>query len=232
MNYLHEAQEELDSANAPSQPFVMNSRLASLLDDLHVVMHIGFQKDQQYDRHRIIEAITTAISNAFHDDDKNHAVKAVMTEMMLVFQIHMTDAELQRAAVAGASYYRRLAEGVRGGGTRGPEDVDEESHGVRSRMRRIHDGGDAEEDVAIDGEDDASRRRTGAFWAGRRAEDIHDEREDPRVADTSWLTMPELIRYRADTAHRVPHTRPPEAHMECVSNWLHDLSQMIEPGSP
>jgi hypothetical protein len=85
-------------------------------------------------------------------------------------------------------------------------------------MRRLHDAGEAEEDVESDGEDEIARRRIGALRAGRRA-------EDPRLADSSWMSM-------SERTHRVPRTRAGEAHMECVSNWLHDLSQMIEPSSP
>ena len=112
-------------------------------------------------------------------------------------------------------------------------------------MRRRGDGEGAEEDVGrhertsrrpraavVDGEDEASRERSAALWAGRRAEDIDGGREDPSVVDTSWMRLPEPRTYRPDTTQRRPPTKPDEAHMECVSNWLHDLSQMIEPSSP
>ncbi len=241
---LDDACEDLDAAREPMKPFVMNTRMVSLLNDLHDVLHINFAKNTHHDQGRILKEITRTIFNAFHDDRKVDAVRQLMYGMMIEFEIDITDTKLHEAAVASRAYVARLCGGGMHGPHAGGEDVDEDDERWRSSMRRLGDGEGAEEDVGIyertsrrpraevvDGEDEASRRRTGALWAGRRAEDIDGGREDARVVDTSWR-LPEPRTYHADTSQRRPRTRAGEAHMECVSNWLHDLSQMIEPGSP
>jgi len=242
---LDDARKDLDRATEPMKPFVMNTRMVSLLNDLHNVLHIDFAKNTRHDHGRILKDITRTIFNAFHDDRKVDAVRQLMYGMMVEFEIDISDTKLHEAAVASRAYVARL----RGGGMHGPhahgEDEDEDDERWRSTLRRRIAEEDAPEDAVrhertsrqprvevVDGEDEASRRRTGALWAGRRAEDIDGGREDPRVADTSWMRLPEPRTYRADTSQRRPPTIPGEAHMECVSNWLHDLSQMIEPVSP
>ncbi len=234
---LNDACEDLDAAREPMKPFVMNTRMVSLLNDLHHVLHIDFAKNTRHDQGRILKDITRTIFNAFRDDRKVDAVRQLMYGMMVEFEIEITDKELYDAAVASRVYVA----GLRGGGTHGRhvygEHEDEDDERLRSTMRRRSAEEDAPEDAGIhertylrpraevvEGGDEATRRRTGAFWAGR-AEDIDGGRD-------SWTRLPESRTYHADTSQRRPPARPGEAHMECVSNWLHDLSQMIEPMSP
>jgi hypothetical protein len=274
---LHDARQDLDNATAPSQPFVMNGRLVSLLDDLHDVMHIEFQKDPQYDRHRIIKAITTAIFNAFPDTVRNDALRQVMAQVMVEFECRMTEADLRSEAATSTAYYARLADRARGEGTHGlhagGEDEDEESRieresddMFRSRMRRVRDRGEEERKDSpreVDTSsmrmperrtyraDDADRSRptrpsgegcNGAVWEqfeahGRNLQESIAGAEARQRESVEWRrkrgwSPPPGEREESVAGSRAAGTASKKAHIECVSNWLHDLSQMIEPSSP
>jgi hypothetical protein len=94
----------------------------------------------------------------------------------------------------------------------------------------------------VGGEDfepgEGASRRGGVTWLG--GDEIEREHEDGNAHQerrTPWQPIPELAwphapETRQHSSEHTPSAKSKTAQMECVNNWLHDLSQMIEPNSP
>ncbi len=222
-------------------PLVLTTRTAYLLGELHKLIDENFARVSEVDIVVLVDRIADVICSAFDEIHKCRAVKALMYTLMVRLQLDFGPRDVDDGVamarfiitqlkehgediVQNPEKYEKLIEdqlnklqGVRDASKKRLESMFQAFKDMRSNLSQKHDGESVDES-----ESELEDLQTGGRGHSRSESKPPGKHEGERVDGHKSEFQ---IRPRGSSGSG--RTNMPAAHIECVNNWLRDLSQIV-----